>query len=96
MIAGVTQAMDLARWVFAVPGLAAIASDPAATAAAKETAIVVFNALHQYAGVALGEHIGQIFTALWVEFSFPRTTTASGSISKLVLIIRPFRSSKAK
>ncbi|MDX2266164.1 MAG: DUF4386 family protein [Hyphomicrobiales bacterium] len=65
VIAGLTQAMGLARWVFAVPGLAAIAADPAATPAAKEAASVVFGALHQYAGVAIGEHIGQIFTALW-------------------------------
>lgn len=53
-LAGALQAMGLARWVFAVPELAAL--DP-------EVARVGFVALHAFAGVAVGEHLGQLATA---------------------------------
>lgn len=56
--AGLTQAIGLARWVFVVPGLAA--------APPSETVTLLFQALHQYGGVAIGEQLGQLFTALWV------------------------------
>ncbi len=65
VLAGVLQVLGLIRWVFVVPSLASAYTDPAATEASRSTAVVVFNALHQYAGVAIGEHLGQIFTAAW-------------------------------
>jgi hypothetical protein len=63
--AGAVQALGLIRWVFAVPVLARTFSDPAATEAARTAAVVSFESLHQYAGVALGEHLGQLGTATW-------------------------------
>lgn len=63
--AGLMQALGLIRWVFAVPGLARTFADPAATEAARAAAVVTFEGLHQYAGVALGEHLGQLATAAW-------------------------------
>jgi hypothetical protein len=56
--AGLAQAVGLARWVFVVPGLA--------QAAPSETVTLLFHAIHQYGGVAIGEQLGQFFTALWV------------------------------
>lgn len=63
--AGLVQALGLIRWVFAVPVLARTFADPAASEAARAAAVVAFEGLHQYAGVALGEHLGQLGTAVW-------------------------------
>lgn len=60
--AAVTQAIGLSRWVYAVPGLAsAWAAEPEARASVEAT----FTALHQFAGVGIGEAIGQTLTAFW-------------------------------
>jgi Domain of unknown function (DUF4386) len=61
----VAQAVGLSRWVFAVPGLAETALDPAASEGARAAAIVMYETLHQFAGVAIGEHIGQTLLAVW-------------------------------
>ena len=64
--AGVTQAIGLSRWVYAVPGLAAswvASADDAGTRTAIEA---TFTTLHQFAGVGIGEAIGQSLTAFWL------------------------------
>jgi len=66
VIGAIAQMIGLLRWTFVVPVLARIYTDPTATAAAKESAVMVFQAVHQYGGVVLGEHIGQTFTILWM------------------------------
>ena len=66
VIGGSAQMMGLLRWTFVVPILSGIYTDPAASAATKESAIIVFRAVHQYGGVVLGEHIGQTFTITWM------------------------------
>lgn len=63
-LSGLVQVLGLLRWVFLVPGLAATyttSADPAA----RETAVIVFEAAHQYLGVAVGEHLGYLFTGSW-------------------------------
>jgi hypothetical protein len=65
-LAGITQAIGLLRWVFVVPGLAADHSDPAATFAQKQAAEHAFMILNSYGGVAIGEHMGQLLTAMFV------------------------------
>ena len=65
-LAGLSQAIGLWRWVFVVPGLAAVHADPNATAEAVRSAEQVFSILNQYGGVAIGEHLGQTLTALFV------------------------------
>lgn len=65
-MASVLQLVGLIRWAFVVPSLAAVYSAPGATEPARVAATTVFVALNQYAGVALGEHLGQLFTALWM------------------------------
>ena len=63
--AGLVQAIGLIRWVFTVPVLARTFCDPASSEAARAAAVVAFESLHQFAGVALGEHLGQVGTAAW-------------------------------
>jgi hypothetical protein len=65
-LAGLAQAMGLWRWVFVVPGLAKTHADPASTPDAKLSAERAFDMLNQYGGVAIGEHLGQLLTALFV------------------------------
>ena len=65
-MAALVQMVGTMRWVFVVPGLAATYNDPEATEAARQAALTTFHAFHQFGGVALGEHLGQWFTAAWV------------------------------
>lgn len=65
-LAGLAQAIGLWRWVFVIPGLARVHADPAATPDAKLAAERAFDVLNQYGGVAIGEHLGQLLTALFV------------------------------
>lgn len=86
--AGATvQMVGLLRWPFVVPVLARLYTAPQASAATQEAAAAVFEAVHQYGGVVLGEHIGQSFTILWLallSFSllrqgrFPRWLSLAG------------------
>jgi hypothetical protein len=59
----VVQAIGLSRWSFVVPGLAETAAggDPVQQAAA----VAVYQGLHQFAGVAIGEWLGQTLLAAW-------------------------------
>jgi hypothetical protein len=61
----VAQAIGLLRWVLVVPGPAAIYADPASTPAARDAVIVVFDAVHRYGGMVLGEMVGQLLLAAW-------------------------------
>lgn len=65
VLAGLLQALGLIRWPFLVPLLARIYTDPAASQATRDSAVVVFQAFHRYTGVAIGEHLGYLFTSLW-------------------------------
>lgn len=62
----IAQMIGLLRWPFVVPVLARMYTAPQATTATREAAAVAFQAVHQYGGVVLGEHIGQSFTILWM------------------------------
>ena len=64
VISGIAQIVGLLRWTFVVPVLAN-AYTSAENEPAKEAIKVVFQAVHQYGGVVLGEHIGQLFTIGW-------------------------------
>ena len=62
----IAQMIGLLRWTFVVPVLARAYTDPTAGAATKESGVIVFQAVHQYGGLVLGEHIGQTFTIIWM------------------------------
>lgn len=67
VVSGIVQIIGLLRWVFVIPVLAhqyTTATDEAAKAAA----ITGFQLIHQFGGVLLGEHLGQLFTILWTIF----------------------------
>ncbi len=64
-LSALAQAIGLSRWAFAVPTIADAALDPASSEARREAALMSYQMLHQFAGVAIGEHIGQTLAALW-------------------------------
>jgi hypothetical protein len=69
LLAALVQFLGLIRWPFAVPHLARVATDPAATPAAKDAVDVTFQTLNRYLGVAVGEHLGYLFTGLWTALA---------------------------
>lgn len=58
------QVVGLLRWTFVVPVLARdfVSATEVAT---RQAAVSSFKAIHQYGGVILGEHLGQLFTISW-------------------------------
>jgi hypothetical protein len=78
IISVVLQMIGLLRWVFVVPVLAAeyVNAPTASTRAAVE---ISFKMLHQFAGVLLGEHLGQLFTVVW-------TTMMSAALLQVKII----------
>ncbi|MBS4065761.1 MAG: DUF4386 domain-containing protein [Chitinophagaceae bacterium] len=64
IVSGMVQIIGLLRWVFVVPVLATDfvnTNDPAL-----QTSIITgFKVMHQFGGVLLGEHLGQLFTIIW-------------------------------
>lgn len=70
----IVQMAALLRWTFVVPVLADAyvqASDEATRAAA----VMAFKTIHQFGGVLLGEHLGQLFTITWtalITYSFAK------------------------
>ena len=65
ILAAVVQFLGLIRWPFAVPYLARTAVDPATGPATREAVDVAFQTLNRYLGVAVGEHLGYLFTGAW-------------------------------
>ena len=63
----IVQVVGLLRWVFVVPALARLYTDPAADSATQAAVATVFTAVHQYGGVILGEHMGQFLIILWMS-----------------------------
>ena len=64
VISGIVQIIGLLRWVFVVPVIANSylnSVEPSSQAAA----IMAFKTVHQFGGVLLGEHLGQLFTIVW-------------------------------
>ena len=65
VLAGLVQMLGLLRWVYLVPALARADADPSLTPAQREANAIVFQAMHQYLGVGVGEHLGYLFTGIW-------------------------------
>jgi hypothetical protein len=65
VLAAVTQFLGLVRWPFLVPFLARADAAPDASPARREAVDIVFQAFHRYLGVAVGEHLGYLFTGVW-------------------------------
>ncbi|WP_137152270.1 DUF4386 family protein [Devosia sp. FKR38] len=65
-LAGLAQAFGLWRWVFVVPDLARTYLGDTTSEAGRIAAEQAFTILNLYGGVAIGEHMGQLLTALFV------------------------------
>ncbi|WP_266363526.1 DUF4386 domain-containing protein [Tellurirhabdus rosea] len=77
----IVQMIGLLRWTFVVPVLASAYSQ-AKNPATREAVSVAFQVVHQYGGVVLGEHLGQLFTIAW-------TVLVARALGDLRLIARP-------
>lgn len=89
-----TQMIGLMRWTFVVPVLAK--NYVLGNEMTKEASKVAFQIVHQYGGVVLGEHIGQLFTIAWTIMMtsafaqlklFPKWTTWLGYISSMIYLL---------
>src|SRR4051812_46113725 len=60
----VLAVVGLTRWVFVVPVLARLYTDLTSSEAVRAAALVTFQAVHQYGGVIIGEHISQFMTVV--------------------------------
>jgi Domain of unknown function (DUF4386) len=69
LLAALVQFLGLVRWPFAVAHLARLAGDPATTPATRDAVEVVFQTLNRYLGVAVGEHLGYLFTGGWTALA---------------------------
>ncbi len=65
LLAALVQFLGLIRWPFAVPHLAREMGDPTSSAGKREAVDVIFQTLNRYLGVAVGEHLGYLFTGVW-------------------------------
>jgi Domain of unknown function (DUF4386) len=93
VISGIVQIIALLRWVFVVPVIAN--SYISGDAASKSAAILSFQTIHQFGGVLLGEHIGQLFTIIWtimISYAFiklnffPKWVSWLGIIAALIYL----------
>lgn len=91
----VVQVIGLLRWTFVVPVLADTFVQ-ATDEATKAAAIVAFKTMHQFGGVVLGEHLGQLFTIAWtimVTLSFaklkamPKWVNGLGIVSAIIYLL---------
>jgi hypothetical protein len=65
VLAAAVQFLGLIRWPYLVPYLARTYLDPSSSEATRDAVAVVFQAFHRTLGVAVGEHLGYLFTGLW-------------------------------
>jgi hypothetical protein len=63
--AALAMAVGLLRWVVVVPVLAAAHQAPGAGEATQAAAEMAYRALHQFAGVGIGETLGPILLGAW-------------------------------
>ena len=67
VIGFIVQVVGLLRWVFVIPVLARLFTDPGTDSVTKAAIPAVFIAVHQYGGVILGEHLGQFLIIIWMS-----------------------------
>lgn len=65
VLAAAVQFLGLVRWPFLVPYLARADADADTSPARREAIDIVFQSFHRYLGVAVGEHLGYLFTGAW-------------------------------
>lgn len=89
----VLQAIGLMRWVFVIPVLARLYVDPATDDATRAAVTVVYQAVHQYGGVTIGEQLGQSLLVGWtvgVGVAMVRSSLFKPWVGGLGLMTVPF------
>jgi Domain of unknown function (DUF4386) len=89
----VAQTIGLLRWVLVVPWLAGIYVNTSATASSKETVLLVFEAVHRYGGMVIGEMVGQLLLMGWtalIATQLYRSRLIPRWLSTLGLLTVPF------
>jgi len=90
----IVQVIGLLRWTFVVPVLASNFIN--GNEMTKETSKIAFQVVHQYGGVVLGEHLGQLFTIAWTIMMtsafaklklFPKWTIWLGYSSSVIYLL---------
>jgi hypothetical protein len=65
VLAALVQCLGIVRWPFLVPHLARVDADPKTSESGREAVDLVFQSFNRYLGVAVGEHLGYLFTGAW-------------------------------
>jgi hypothetical protein len=65
LLSALVQTLGLMRWPFVVPLLARRYVGSGATQTQRENVELIFDALHRYLGVGVGEHLGYLLTGAW-------------------------------
>ena len=92
VLAALVQFLGLVRWPFLVPYLARTDADPNASEARREAVDVIFQAFNRYLGVAVGEHLGYLFTGAWTALlglALVQTSVVPDWIGVLGIVIGP-------
>jgi hypothetical protein len=90
VVASVVQFLGLIRWPFLVPYLARESSKPDTSPARHEAIDIVFQSFNRYLGVAVGEHLGFLFTGTWtaiVGAAILQSTNVNGWVGVAGIII---------
>ncbi len=64
-LSGILQAIGLLRWVFVIPILANLYTASSSDAITRKAVVVVYQGVHQYGGVVIGEFLGQTLLIGW-------------------------------
>lgn len=65
VLGGLMQAIGDLRWPFLLPFLANTYFDPGGSQASRSAVVVVFQAVDQFAGVEMSEHLYYLFIGVW-------------------------------
>ena len=85
VLAALVQFLGLIRWPFLVPYLAQVEADD-------HVVDVVFQAFNRYLGVAVGEHLGYLFTGAWTTLAgvaLLQSATVPGWLGVVGIVIGP-------
>jgi hypothetical protein len=90
VVASVVQLLGLIRWPFLVPYLARESEKAETTPARREAIDIIFQSFHRYLGVAVGEHLGFLFTGAWtalVGVAILQSSNVSGWVGLAGIVI---------
>jgi hypothetical protein len=90
VLAAAVQFLGLVRWPFLVPFLAR--ADLDASPARREAVDLVFQSFNRYLGVAVGEHLGYLFTGAWttlVGVALTQTAEVPSWLGAVGIVVGP-------